>query len=196
MAKTVLVLLADGFEEVEALTPVDYLRRAGAELSTVAIGENTCVRGSHSVPVIADTTLRAVLGKPGSEALCDAVVLPGGGRGAENLHASIPVGNLLKRMASLGKLVGAICASPAIVLSPLGLLKGRQWTCFPGMENSAAGGKEGWTADPVVVDNGKSFPLITSRGAGTAGLFSKALIAALFDQTKADEIAKRVVMEF
>jgi 4-methyl-5(b-hydroxyethyl)-thiazole monophosphate biosynthesis len=166
--KRVVVFLADGFEEVEAITPVDYMRRAGIEVCTVSLNTDTAVRGSHAITVLADTSLEAL-----SLTGWDGVLLPGGGRGAENLAASRTVGDFLKSLSAEGKLVAAICASPAVVLAPLGLLFGRRFTCYPGMEERVSGAT--WTEGDVVVEGN----IITSRGAGTAGRWAAALISYL-----------------
>ncbi|MFP3040623.1 DJ-1/PfpI family protein [Treponema primitia] len=186
MVKKALVFLADGFEDVEAITPIDYLRRAGVELTTVSIGSELSVQSARGVTVNADTTLEK-LGRANA-ADWDAVVVPGGGLGAENLAASKAVGSFIKAMAEAGKFVCAICAAPAVVLAPLGLLKDREFTCYPGMEEKVSGAT--WKADRVVID-GK---LITSRGAGTAGEFAVAIIEKLVSPAEAEKIAKSVLL--
>ncbi|MDR0999034.1 MAG: DJ-1/PfpI family protein [Treponema sp.] len=191
MAKKVVVLLADGFEEVEAVTPVDYLRRAGLEVTCAAIGKGKLVTGAHGIPINADTLL-SELGDRGA-AFWDAVVLPGGMPGASNLAASAVAGKFLKDMAAAGKVVAAICASPALVLAPLGLLAGRRFTCFPGMEKQVdlslnQGGR--WSEDRVVVDGS----IVTSRGAGTAGVFAVALIGLLLGEEEGKGIARTVLL--
>jgi len=187
MKKKVLVLLADGFEEVEAVTPIDYLCRAGVEVTTAAITDSLIVKGRWGgLKVTADITL-AEIAKQGTGGW-DAVILPGGMPGAENLAASKETGALLKDMAADGKLVCAICASPAVVLSPLGLIKGKKFTCYPGMEEKAKEGE--WSDKRVVVDGN----IITSRGAGTAGEFAIAIIKKLLDETAAKKIADAVLL--
>jgi len=187
MAKKALVLLAEGFEEVEALTPVDYLRRAGVEVTVSAITDSLAVKGRWTgLRVTADTTLTEIA-KQGT-AGWDAVILPGGMPGAENLSASKETGALLKSMASEGKLVCAICASPAVVLAPLGLLAGKKFTCYPGMEEKVADGK--WLEDRVVTDGN----IITSRSAGTAGEFAVAIIKKLLDEAAGKKIADAVLL--
>ncbi|MDR3303909.1 MAG: DJ-1/PfpI family protein [Treponema sp.] len=188
MAKHALVFLAEGFEEVEAITPIDYLRRAGIEVTTcaVAAGGGQTVRGSHGIAVQADTSL-AALG-PLKAADWDAALLPGGIPGAPNLAASEAVSALLRDMAAAGKLVCAICASPAVVLFPLGLLKGRRFTCYPGMETGLKDAT--WSEERVVVDRN----LITSRGAGTAADWAIAVISRLVDEEAAKAIAAKVVL--
>ncbi|GHV76182.1 DJ-1 family protein [Spirochaetia bacterium] len=185
MVKKALVFLADGFEEVEAITPIDYLRRAGITVTTAAIGPGELVQGSHKVGITADTTLEKLSPKAAG---WDAVVLPGGGEGSENLAASEGVGSFVKAMAAAGKLVCAICAAPAVVLAPLGLLKGRRFTCYPGMEDRVSGAE--WSADRVVSDGN----ILTSRGAGTAGEFAAAIIGKLVSEAEAEKVAKSVLL--
>jgi 4-methyl-5(b-hydroxyethyl)-thiazole monophosphate biosynthesis len=190
MPKKVIVLLAEGFEEVEAVTPIDYLRRAGVEVTIAAVGKSKTVTGSHGISVNADTLIGDA---PGAETW-DAVIIPGGLPGAANLAASAEVGALLKEAASAGKWVCAICAAPAAVLSPLGILAGKKYTCYPGHEEkvkkeSAASGAL-WLEDKVVIDG----TLITSRGAGTAGLFAVAIIGRLFGEEEGEKIAQSVLM--
>jgi 4-methyl-5(b-hydroxyethyl)-thiazole monophosphate biosynthesis len=184
MPKKALVFLADGFEEVEAVTPVDYLRRAGIEVTTVSIGGNKTVTGAHGLPVIADSLITEL---PAGTAW-DILVCPGGMPGASNIAASAPACALLKAQAAAGRWIAAICASPAVVLSPLGILQGRQFTCFPGMEDKIGGAH--WSADSVVIDGN----IITSRGPGTAGLFAAAIIGVVLTQREADRVTASVLL--
>lgn len=190
MAKYALVFLADGFEEVEAITPIDYLRRAGIEVTTCSVGASAVggqmVKGSHGIVVQADTSIGAL--EPLKVTDWDAVLLPGGIPGAPNLAASEAVSALLQNMAAAGKLVCAICASPAVVLFPLGLLKGRRFTCYPGMETKVKDAI--WSEERVVVDGN----LITSRGAGTAADWAITIISKLVDKETAKAIAAKVVL--
>jgi 4-methyl-5(b-hydroxyethyl)-thiazole monophosphate biosynthesis len=192
MPKKVILLLAPGFEEIEALTPADYLRRAGIEVCTAAVGAGSLVTGSHGIPVTADGELAdlAARGRAVPEAW-DAALLPGGMPGASNLAASAETGAFLKAMAAGGKIVSAICASPALVLAPLGLLAGRRYTCYPGMEErvpASAGAR--WCEEPVVVDGN----IITSRAAGTAALWALALIGRLAGEDAARKLAASVLL--
>jgi 4-methyl-5(b-hydroxyethyl)-thiazole monophosphate biosynthesis len=199
MAKKVLVLLAPGFEEVEAVTPIDYLRRSAVEVTTAAIaaastgGENRDVRGSHGIVLRADAALEELANRAGGlPALCrtlDAVVLPGGMPGASNLAASGDTVALLGAMSREGKIIAAICASPALVLAPLGLLKGKRFTCYPGMEQGLEGTGP-WSEDPVVIDGS----LITSRGAGTAAAFAITLISRLQGEAAGTKVAQAVLL--
>ncbi|MDR2245970.1 MAG: DJ-1/PfpI family protein [Treponema sp.] len=186
MSKKVIVFLADGFEEVEAITPIDYLRRAGIEVCALAVGQDKTVAGAHGIKVLADAGL-SELAKQGKTA--DGVLLPGGMPGASNLAASPEVGSLLKEAAQGGKWVCAICASPAVVLAPLGLLKGRRFTCYPGMEKEVSDGE--WSADPVVIHEN----IITSHAAGTAALWATAIIGKLLGEEEAQRIASAVLLD-
>jgi 4-methyl-5(b-hydroxyethyl)-thiazole monophosphate biosynthesis len=183
MAKKALVFLADGFEEVEAITPIDYLRRVGIELETVSISGNRIVTGSHKISVTTDKILAEIDGA------YDALLLPGGTPGAANLAACAELGKLLKEQAASGRIVAAICASPAVVLAPLGLLEGRRFTCFPGMEKGLSGGK--WSRNRVVIDGN----IVTSRGAGTAADWALTLIGLLLSSAEGEKLAKAVVLK-
>ena len=196
MQKKVIVLLAEGFEEVEAVTPIDYLRRVGIEVTVTAVGEGLAVKGSRSIVINADTSLGDLLAEGKLNPLVwDAVVIPGGLPGADNLAASKETGVFLKEMAGAGKWVCAICASPARVLSPLGLLAGKNFTCYPGEEEkvmsptSASPGAQ-WMLDRVVVDG----CFITSRGAGTAGEFACAINEKLNGEGEGIKLAKKVLL--
>jgi 4-methyl-5(b-hydroxyethyl)-thiazole monophosphate biosynthesis len=189
MTKKALVFLAEGFEEVEAVTPIDYLRRAGVEVTVAAVGGSEIVTGSHGIPVKADCVLGGLV-KQGKAlpAAWDAVVLPGGLPGADNLAASAEIGAFIRGMAAAGKWVCAICASPALVLAPLGVLEGKKFTCYPGMEKKVSGAC--WSGDRVVIDG----EVITSRGAGTAGDFAAAIIGKLVSEEAADKIRQSVLL--
>ena len=130
----IYVLLADGFEEIEALTPVDMLRRAGCEVRTVGIGKKT-ITGAHGIPVCADLV--------SDEATADGVrmvILPGGMPGTKHLAASAFVEETLARVSREGGYLAAICAAPT-VLAKYGYLKGKRATCFPGFEKELSGAK-------------------------------------------------------
>lgn len=180
--KKACVLLADGFEEVEALTPIDYLRRAGVEVIVAGIDERE-VTGSHSIRVDADCTLDEL------DEDFDALVLPGGKRGSANLAANAEVLALVRRYFASGRLVAAICAAPAVVLhKAAGILKGKRFTSYPGTEVEVEGAI--FSTERVVTDGN----LITARSAGCAGEFSVAVIAHLLGADKAEEIAKQVLL--
>ena len=175
----VLVLLADGFEEVEAVTPIDFLRRAGIDV-TVAGVPGRDIAGSHAIRIHADTAVDEISGGPSSD--FDAVVLPGGMPGAEHLAASGEVLSVVRGLFERGKLVAAICAAPAVVLSKAGVLGGRKFTCYPGFEKRTFDGT--FVEDRVCVDGN----LITAGGAGVSAEFSIAVIEYLAGRTAAEKI--------
>ncbi|MCL2180190.1 MAG: DJ-1/PfpI family protein [Treponema sp.] len=190
MTKKAVILMADGFEEVEAVTPIDYLQRAGIEVTKASVTSNLSVKGRWGgITMLADITLAEIL-KQGT-ACYDAVIVPGGMPGASNIAASKEAGTLLNEMAAAGKLICAICASPVIVLSALGIIAGKRFTCYPGMEEKITE-PQGciWSDDRVVVDGN----IITSRGAGTAAQWSMAIIEKLLGRTSADKIAAAVLL--
>ena len=176
----VYILLGTGFEEVEALTPCDLLRRAGIE--TALVGVNGIeVAGSHRITVRADLPLDAV----DLETL-DMVVLPGGLRGVQSLLGCPAALDLVRRAWNAGKFVCAICAAPTI-LAELGIAEGRETTCYPGMEDRMTGAKP---VDAPVVRSGR---LITGRAAGASIPFALELIKALKGREAADQVARQIV---
>jgi protein deglycase len=181
--KTTVVLLADGFEETEALVPTDYLRRAGIRVVLAGIG-GTEIRGSHGIRVLAD----AKIGDLGAD--IDCVLVPGGMPGAKNIAESPEAISLIRDVFAKGNLVAAICAAPVVVLAnAAGILKEKKFTCFPGMENEADCGN--FLEERVISDGN----LITSRAAGTAGEFAMAIIARLAGADKAKEVADKVLLK-
>lgn len=175
--KKAFVFLANGFEEMEALGTVDILRRGGIEVTTVSITADPVVTGAHNVPVTADTTLeKAAL------AGADALILPGGMPGASNLNDSEPVKEALLQQYREGRIVAAICAAP-LVLGGLGLLKGRNATCYPGFEPKLIGATV--TGEAVEVSDN----VITGKGPGLVINFGLALVAAIKNEAVAEEVA-------
>ncbi len=174
--KKVAVLLTDGFEEVEAVTPIDFLRRAGVDVLIAGVNERDVV-GAHDVRIDCDMTIDEL------PLELDGVVVPGG-PGAKKLAASEETVKLIEKFLKANKLVGAICAAPAVVLGSHGFLKGRKFTCYPGTESSA---KDGTLLQDRVVKDGN---LITSRGPGTAAEFSLALVEYLAGADAAEKIRK------
>lgn len=168
----IYVFLADGFEETEAIAPIDMLRRAGVTVQTVGIGTDTPT-GTHGITVRADLPETAVT----TDGL-EGVVLPGGLPGTTNLEASATVQRLLDYCAENDLLIAAICAAPS-VLGRKGLLDGRRYTCYPGFETAA-----GATGEPAVCDG----RIVTGKGAGAALAFGAALIEALCGKEKADAV--------
>jgi 4-methyl-5(b-hydroxyethyl)-thiazole monophosphate biosynthesis len=164
MSRTVLVPLAEGFEEIEAVTIVDVLRRAGVGVTTAALGKAREVKGAHGVVVSADTTLEDARKKR-----WDAVVLPGGMPGATNLRDDARVREALCAVVEQGGTAAAICAAP-IALEAAGLLKGRKATAYPGFREELKSASAR-VADRVVTDG----PIVTSCGPGTAMEFALTL---------------------
>ena len=172
----VYILLAPGFEEAEALVPVDMLRRANIETATVSItGEP--VPGSHGVTVTADITLDRV-----DLSRADMIVLPGGGPGYKNLGKEPRVEQLVREAAEKGLWLAAICAAPTL-LGRWGLLEGKDAVCYPGMEEGLTGAQP--RMDRGVVVDGK---VITGRAAGSAFDFGLALVEALAGAAEADQV--------
>ena len=159
------VFLADGFEEIEALAPVDVMRRAGLSVTTVSIMGRREVLSAQGVPVIAD----ALMGDF-SLSDADAVVLPGGLGGTENLSASAAVREEVERMNNAGKLIAAICAAP-MVFGRMGILQGKRATCYPGCEGDLKGAQ--YTAANVEIDGN----IITACGPGVSFDFGFAIVA-------------------
>lgn len=181
--KKVALLLADGFEEIEAITPADILRRAGVEVILTGV-EGLSVTGSHHITVEADMTLEEL-----PDGL-DGIVIPGGMPGAANIAASADAMKLIRRIYNDSELVGAICAAPAVVLGESGLLEGREFTCYPGFETRVKGARH--SEERVVRDSN----LITSRGAGSAAEFALALVEYLAGKEKAKEIKKATLQNW
>ena len=181
MGKKVIIILADGFEEIEAVTVIDILRRAGIEV-TVAGMSNIDIKGSRGLKVKADKKLDDA----GSD--FDACVLPGGGQGANNLAASRKVRELIQKMNRDKKIIASICASPAVVLVPAGVLKNKAATCYPGMQESF-GNETTYKEQDIVIDGN----IITSRGPATALEFSLEIAEKLAGKQTADKIRKAVL---
>jgi len=174
---SVLVPVAPGCEELETVTIIDLLRRAGIEVVVAGLGEGA-VTASRGVVLVPDTTLDAALG-----AEYDMVVLPGGGPGADALDADPRIKPLLRATADGGRYTAAICAAPK-VLAGAGLLDGRRATSFPGfLDKMQVKGME--YAQDAVVQDGK---VITSRGPGTAMDFALHLVEVLAGKARRDEV--------
>ncbi len=170
----IYLLLADGFEESEAIIPLDMLRRAGCEVRTVGVTGKT-VTSSHGVGVVADINACDAADVP------EAVILPGGMPGTKNLEASPFVQDMIGKVSDAGGIVAAICAAPS-VLGHKNLLAGRRAVCFPGWEKDLYGAQ---IADAKAVTDGN---IITAKGAGAAFEFGAEIIAALKDRETADKI--------
>lgn len=174
------LFLAKGFEEVEAITPVDVLRRAGMNVKTVSITDDRNVTGAHGVSVRADMLFTdCVFNSDDIEWL----ILPGGMPGAENLHNFQPLTELLLAHAANKGKIAAICASPAVVLSPLGILDGHEATCYPGFEKLCH--KEVKMRDQRVVALER---IITANGPSSALPFSLAIVANSMGESVSQEV--------
>lgn len=177
--KESFLFLADGFEEVEALTPVDVLRRAGVPVKTVSISASLRVTGAHGVQVTADTLYDNTLFTD-----CEWLILPGGMPGATNLHDFAPLLGLLERQAKSKKgRIAAICASPAVVLGAEGLLKGRKATCYPGFEGKMIGAE--YVDTPVVSDD----KFVLGNGPASALPWAIEILRRTVGEEKADAVA-------
>ena len=176
----VYVFLANGFEEIEALTPIDMLRRAGIETTSVSITSENTVVGAHNIAVLADKTVYDIT--PDN---IDAVILPGGMPGADNLNASQEVHAFIDRAVAMGKPVCAICAAPYI-LGEKGLLKDKKATCYPGFEKSLLGATP--SDDGCIVDGS----IVTAKAMGKAIDFSLAIIELLLDKDTAEKIKNSI----
>ena len=172
----VTVFLAQGFEEIEALVPVDILRRGGISVTLCSITSDLTVTGAHGISVQCDTTLSSLSGEE------KMMVLPGGMPGTLHLKKCTALRMRIGEHVRRGGYVAAICAAPT-VLASMGLLKNKKATCFPGMEKELLGAQV--TDEDVVVD-GK---IITGRGAGAAFSFGLQLLSVLKDENTASDLA-------
>ena len=174
--KTAAVFFADGFEEVEALCPVDFLRRAGINVLTVGVkgkkeGNLFITTSSHNVPIVMDMTFEEYLKNYSS--IIDCVICPGGSVGAENLADDKKLLNHLQESWNNGKIVAAICASPAVVLGQTEILADKKWTCYPDMESNAKPEFLSGYKNETFVEDGN---LITARGPGANEEFAMQIV--------------------
>ena len=178
----VYMFLAEGFEEIEALCPLDLLRRAGVEVKTVGIGSKT-ICGSHGINVSADMKDIDL-----TDFEAEMIILPGGMPGTLNLDASATVHKAIDTAVKNGSYIAAICAAPSI-LGNLGLLKNKEAICYPGFEEKLLGAK---ISDKRVVVDGK---IITAAGMGVALEFGLALVELLCTKDKAEALRKGVIAD-
>ena len=177
----IYMFLADGFEEVEALCPLDVLRRAGLEVTTVGVGGKDMIRGSHGIVVQAD--IPDVMFR---DAKPDMVILPGGMPGATNLDSSRIVDAAVRAAHKNGAFLAAICAAP-LVLGRRGLLEGKRAVCFPGFEDELVGATV--DTENTVVRDGNT---VTAKGMGAAFDFGLELVRCLCDGDVAENIRRSV----
>ena len=178
----VYIFMADGTEEIEALTVVDLLRRAGIEIKTVSVEKTNDILGSHGIPIKCDINLSDV------SALPEMIVLPGGKKGTETLKANETLAELIRKQNDRNGYLAAVCAAPTIY-GEMGLLMGRSATCYPGLEEKLIGAKVQSPDVTVAVDDN----FITSRGLGTSIDFALKIIELLLSKEDSDKIAKQVV---
>lgn len=181
MAKKAVILLATGFEEIEAVTVIDILRRAGIEIISAGI-DSMSITGSHGITVSADKRLSDVKHD------FDAVIIPGGMPGAMHLHNSREVNEFIKDMNAKGILIAGICAAPSVVMAPIGILDNKTATCYPGNQIDFA--KNTKYKDKAVVADGN---IITSQGPATAMEFAFAIVEKLIGKDTVEKIRKHAL---
>lgn len=180
--KTIYLFWAEGFEEIEALTPVDVLRRAGLPVKTVSVTGDLTVNGAHGVPVVADMSFEEVKAED-----AEMIVLPGGLPGATNLDEHAGLSKLIFAFAEAGKPLAAICAAP-LVFGKRGLLKGKKATCYPGFDNFLEGAE--YTAALVQTDGN----FITGKGPGAALEFAFAIVEKYCGAEKVKELKQGMMI--
>ena len=181
--KTIFVFLADGFEEIEALTPVDILRRAGLSVKTVSVMDEQVVAGAHGVPVMADMMFDEVNAED-----AEMILLPGGLPGATNLDAHQGLSQMILDFAKEEKPLAAICAAP-LVFGNRGLLEGKKATCYPGFETYLKGAQ--YTAALVEKDGN----FITGKGPGAAMEFAFAIVEKYCGMDKVNELKQGMMIQ-
>ena len=183
MMKTIFVFLADGFEEIEAITPIDVLRRAGLNVQTVSVMDKQTVSGAHGIPVVADKMFADIHLED-----AEMLLLPGGLPGATNLDAHQGLNNMIMAFASEEKPLSAICAAP-LVFGNRGLLQGKKATCYPGFESYLTGAE--YTAALVETDGN----FITAKGPGAAMDFAFAIVEKYCDVEKVNELKSGMMIK-
>lgn len=181
--KKVVVILADGFEEIEAVTSIDILRRADLDVTLAGVGRRS-INGAHDIEIETDMEISQYRGIP------DALVLPGGVPGVNNLAGSGKVNKLIRKTFEKGNIIAAICAAPAYVLGPAGVLKDKKATGYPGSEGLLR--KKARFVDRNVVCDGN---IITSKGPGTAAHFALKLVEVLAGKAAARSVKKKTLYE-
>jgi protein DJ-1 len=186
MSKTALLLLAEGAEEMETVISADVLRRGGVEVTIAGLAGSGPVKCSRQVVIVPDKSLDDAKQK----GLYDAVVIPGGLKGAENLAASNKVAEILREHEKAGKLISAICAGPT-VLKAHGIAAGKRVTSFPGKKEDMVAGGYQYVEERVVIDG----TTITSRGPGTTFEFGLALVEYLHGKEKGDSLIQPMLLK-
>ncbi len=176
----IYILLADGFEEIEALTPLDMLRRAGLEVKTVGISQKTAL-GAHGIPVVCD-----IMPEEADLLSAELVIFPGGMPGATNLDASPFTDKIISAVTENGGRLAAICAAP-LIFGRRGLLQGKRATCYPGFEKELIGAR---ISDAGVVTDGN---ITTAKGMGAALEFSEELLRLTCGVDKQKQISDGIM---
>ncbi len=179
----VLIPLADGLEEIEAITCIDVLRRAGINVTTAGLNDHM-IKGAHDIVIETDSLIRLIKNKE-----YDGIVLPGGLPGATNLRDNKDVIKIVKDINNKGKLVSAICAAP-IVLEKAGVIANKNATSYPGFGNDM--GSCNYIEDRVVIDGN----IITARGPGVALEFALKIVSYLTGEEKIDELKNAMLTNF
>ncbi|AAX17123.1 DJ-1 family glyoxalase III [Borrelia hermsii] len=177
------IVLANGFEEIEAVVPMDILRRGGVDLKVIGLNDDRVVLSSRGFTFWTDKKISDC-----SADHFDLIILPGGMPGATNLFESQNLDKILRNMNLQGKLIAAICASPAVVLSAKGLLGTNKFTCYPGFENGITDGE--FVDDDVVVSNN----FITSKGVGTAFKFAFTLLKIIKGESVLEDVKRKALL--
>jgi len=180
--KNIAVHLAEGFEEIEAVSIIDVLRRAGLNVEVVSVTEAREVKGSHNITVIADLLFEDV-----DYSQIDMIVLPGGMPGASNLNAHSGLREQILDFNDSGKLLGAICAAP-LVFGNLGVLKDKEATCYPGFEGELHG------AIATGNDVEHTGTVVTGKGAGVAIKFALKIVEMIKGHEESEELAKKMIV--
>ena len=180
----VAVILANGCEEIEAITIIDVLRRAEIDVTSISISNQLEINGAHGIKIIADALFDSMVDFD----VFTMIILPGGIPGTTNLNKHVGLKQLLLSYSEKGKPLGAICAAP-LVLGELGLLSGKSATCYPGFEKHLKGASITNTATQV------SGNIITGKGAGVAIEFALKIVELLKDKNTSDELAKKLVAD-
>ncbi len=181
--KKVNVYLGNGFEEIEALTVVDVLRRADIDVKTISVSKTKEVKGAHNITVLADKTFDEI-----DNNAVDMLVLPGGMPGTTNLEKHKGLKELINKFYQDEKFIAAICAAPSI-LGKMGILDSSNATCYPGFEKYLKGAIH--SEDPVV----RHKNIITSKGPGTAMLFALELVEILVGEKKKKDVKESMIIQ-
>ncbi|QFI14722.1 DJ-1 family glyoxalase III [Borrelia sp. CA_690] len=177
------IILANGFEDIEAIVPIDILRRGNVNIKVISANDNNVVTSSKGVSFLADDVISNC-----KQNCFDLIILPGGIPGVTNLFNSKELDLILKDMNSKGKFIAAICASPAIVLAAKGLLGANKFTCYPGLEKNVLDGE--FVDENVVRSNN----FITSKGVGTAFEFAFTLLEMVKGKQVMEDVKKATLL--